>query len=930
MVRGRSAVLMGVLVILLASAAGAFAEERGMGLRPLSPEQLAALRGLTPPVTQVAPNALSRARAQEEAARLGVAAAGPMPRPSSVDNSARSAFPPITSQGSQSSCSAFSTAYYYNTYTQALDEGYAASGGSSGVLCSPAFIYSLENGGDDSGASIELSLIDMGQFGCATLTDAPWSPYDSTTWPSETAWVNGLRNRLGPWQYFDFETDPATSFAALKQHLANGQLAVLAVSVYHSWYDDSVLPDDAGVSNGVWYAASGSIVGGHALTLVGYDDSKSYVDSRDGQTHYGAFLVANSWGQNWGVTNTANRRGFMWIAYEYLLQPGANLWWSGDTLVSFTSDRPHYRPALYAVVGLNHAERDKLLLSGTVSGTTSWESECVLGNSYWGIGYGGAYPVDDTKRIAVDLTDGLGNMRGGSASTAAVRLEVLNTASSNATITSADFYADAGGDGSYIHTAAAGLPVTVTPDSSGSASSSINPLGIEYQLLGMDLPVGLAWDTYQVCSADILNQSPITWTTDYGLRARDGLNRWGLLSTPLGESLPGDYATPVFTLVAPPVSTLAYTAPVDLTKAPVPDTLPVDLLPVHDGTPLVGTPSSAGVAVARFADTLPTTAGAWASGEIQECAGNVPLIIAGYQDGTFRPASTLTRAQLAAFLQRALKLYLPSDPAEYHLTFGDMNATTRFWGEIQALIDSGIVKGYASDNTYRPDWPVNRGQMAQFLVRGYLGAPVPDYLGIPHFWDVSADYTFYDAIEYGFTHGLIKGYNDNSYRAENLVNRGQIAAFLYRAFLQGRPSVVVLGGPAITAQNPATGGRCGWASAASGAAANPGFAYVSFDAVRMETSLAYGGAWEVTFELRTAAAPNTPATGAYLTTVSTSAADLGTAITSARASGSPYFTLAWDIPAGLAPGDYVLVVRTEDATGAMTEVARRVSFTIAP
>ena len=40
--------------------------------------------------------------------------------------------------------------------------------------------------------------------------------------------------------------------------------------------------------------------GGHALTLVGYDDSKK------------AFLVANSWSSKWGIG------GFCWMPYSYL------------------------------------------------------------------------------------------------------------------------------------------------------------------------------------------------------------------------------------------------------------------------------------------------------------------------------------------------------------------------------------------------------------------------------------------------------------------------------------------------------------------------------------------------------------------------------------------------------------------------------------
>jgi len=44
-------------------------------------------------------------------------------------------------------------------------------------------------------------------------------------------------------------------------------------------------------------------VGGHAVTLVGYDNSKQ------------AFLVRNSWGANWGIG------GYYWMAYDYVGDP---------------------------------------------------------------------------------------------------------------------------------------------------------------------------------------------------------------------------------------------------------------------------------------------------------------------------------------------------------------------------------------------------------------------------------------------------------------------------------------------------------------------------------------------------------------------------------------------------------------------------------
>jgi C1A family cysteine protease len=52
----------------------------------------------------------------------------------------------------------------------------------------------------------------------------------------------------------------------------------------------------------VWRSFSGSTYGGHALTIVGYDDARN------------AFKVINSWGTSWGDN------GYSWIDYNFLAQ----------------------------------------------------------------------------------------------------------------------------------------------------------------------------------------------------------------------------------------------------------------------------------------------------------------------------------------------------------------------------------------------------------------------------------------------------------------------------------------------------------------------------------------------------------------------------------------------------------------------------------
>lgn len=51
-------------------------------------------------------------------------------------------------------------------------------------------------------------------------------------------------------------------------------------------------------AGGVYKHVTGGALGGHAVSIVGYDDSKQ------------AWLIRNSWGEEWG------EKGFAWVAYD--------------------------------------------------------------------------------------------------------------------------------------------------------------------------------------------------------------------------------------------------------------------------------------------------------------------------------------------------------------------------------------------------------------------------------------------------------------------------------------------------------------------------------------------------------------------------------------------------------------------------------------
>jgi hypothetical protein len=93
--------------------------------------------------------------------------------------------------------------------------------------------------------------------------------------------------------------------------------------------------------------------------------------------------------------------------------------------------------------------------------------------------------------------------------------------------------------------------------------------------------------------------------------------------------------------------------------------------------------------------------------------------VQGYWDG-YHPSEIVTRAQMAAFVARAL--VAPSGDAaipepEPPLTFPDVPATYWAYKWIEYCHAQGVVQGYWDG--YRPEETVNRAQMAVYVQRAF-------------------------------------------------------------------------------------------------------------------------------------------------------------------------------------------------------------------
>lgn len=237
--------------------------------------------------------------------------------------------PPVGNQGNQRSCACWATAYYAYTYAVAKQLNITPEQLKAPQYCfSPAFLYHL-TGSDNYGRSLASVFDLLKTSGCATLAEMPYSDKDAATPPSPKATEVarrykvrqvGLLNKPG-------EADPER----LKTYLAETGIPFV-IGIYTGL---SGFPRQQKVPKDFIYDYGHSLkeleqaleekrksqemtdeeilefflgLGGHAVTIVGYDDTKR------------AFRMVNSWGTEWGDA------GFLWLSEDFIKNWGLEAW----------------------------------------------------------------------------------------------------------------------------------------------------------------------------------------------------------------------------------------------------------------------------------------------------------------------------------------------------------------------------------------------------------------------------------------------------------------------------------------------------------------------------------------------------------------------------------------------------------------------------
>lgn len=156
-------------------------------------------------------------------------------------------------------------------------------------------------------------------------------------------------------------------------------------------------------------------------------------------------------------------------------------------------------------------------------------------------------------------------------------------------------------------------------------------------------------------------------------------------------------------------------------------------------------------------------------------------ITGGCGNGNYCPDDSVTRAQMAVFLERGINGSSFVPPAATGTVFLDVGATDFAANFIEQLSADGITGG-CGDGNYCPGSQVTRAQMAVFLLRAEHTSAYSPPAATGVFADVPVNGFAADWIEQLAAEGVTSGCGGGNYCPDAPVTRAQMAVFLVRTF----------------------------------------------------------------------------------------------------------------------------------------------------
>ena len=170
-----------------------------------------------------------------------------------------------------------------------------------------------------------------------------------------------------------------------------------------------------------------------------------------------------------------------------------------------------------------------------------------------------------------------------------------------------------------------------------------------------------------------------------------------------------------------------------------------------------------------FIDVAPN---AWYKDAVQYAyAGG---LMTGVSDTEFAPEATTTRAMIVSILAR-LEGVTTAEAAGFADVDDEWYATAVNWAA-----NVGVVNGY-EDNTFRPNQPITREQLAAILMNyaSYKGEDVSNRADLGNYTDQPSTWAT-ETMSWAVAEGLINGVTNDQLQPQGNATRAQVAAILQR------------------------------------------------------------------------------------------------------------------------------------------------------
>ncbi|SFH07157.1 Carboxypeptidase regulatory-like domain-containing protein [Desulfotomaculum arcticum] len=166
--------------------------------------------------------------------------------------------------------------------------------------------------------------------------------------------------------------------------------------------------------------------------------------------------------------------------------------------------------------------------------------------------------------------------------------------------------------------------------------------------------------------------------------------------------------------------------------------------------------------------------GHWAELQINEWANDG--LAGGYDDGTFRPNSEVSRAEFVSLVNRAFNLG-NQDTAD--AGFNDVKTGKWYYKDVNIAKAAGYIGGY-TDGTFKPEQTITRQEVASILVR--LSGLEQTTDGLGQFADSSTFAAWSRGSIGAVTQAkLMGGFPDKTFKPANSITRAETVVTLDRA-----------------------------------------------------------------------------------------------------------------------------------------------------